>query len=184
MSNVQQVKWTFRKMETLADGADLAARWFGMDEAQIAEQCGRFTRGKNKGKVRGWIVWTKAEIGGWCFPLGCVVRPGMMFAAFCKTYDDAYRVMNLPTAEFQACAKRVDRAYGHDPLAPQVAHPNPTAPPVAEHAAAAFPPANPRDVLREQIQTAMECPAFDGWTNEQRREYINRALDTAFPPQG
>lgn len=43
-------------------GEQTARKWFG-DEA--VDALPRFVRGKNKGKIKGVIVWRKVEKGGW-----------------------------------------------------------------------------------------------------------------------
>jgi hypothetical protein len=95
-------------------GTQLAGRWFDMTEETIEAAAGRFTKGKNKGKTRGWIVWRKCTTGGWCFPLQCVIRPGMIFAHFVTTYDRAYEIVGYSTEKFFAGASRVDTCYGYD----------------------------------------------------------------------
>lgn len=99
------------------DGIALAARGFGMDIAAVEAAAGRFTKGKRKGELRGWIVYFECTVGGWCKPLGRVIRPGIKFGHFAATWDDLSRLSSLSTDRFIAGAKRIDHAYGHDPLA-------------------------------------------------------------------
>lgn len=114
MSGVQKCEWEPTKMINATP--DVAGRWFGLDAAAIEAQCGRFAKGKRKGELRGWIVYRKCRVGGWCFPLNCVIRPGLMFAHFCRTYDEACETANYPTDRFFP-ATRVDTYYGHTPEA-------------------------------------------------------------------
>lgn len=101
-------------------GTDLAARWFGMSAADIESAAGRFARGRNAGNLRGWIVWRKCSVGGWSHPLNRVIRPGMIFAQFARTWDEMQNLMTLPTDRFfPAC--RVDTCYGHNPAAERAA---------------------------------------------------------------
>lgn len=115
MAGVQQCRFDYNSSYAyqMLDGVN---RWFGFTEDDLAAKCGRFVRGKHKGKVRGWIVWRKCIEGGWNFKLNGVVKPGMMFARFCLTYDESCEMMNAPTDEFFMGAVRVDTAYGHDPV--------------------------------------------------------------------
>lgn len=115
MSGVQTCKWEPTKVDACATNPGLAARWFGMDEAAIEAAAGRFKKGKNAGKLRGWIVYRKCREGGWCFPVGGVIRPGITYAIFCSTYDGQCETFNLPTERFIAAATRVDTCYGYDP---------------------------------------------------------------------
>jgi hypothetical protein len=111
---VQTCKWEM-KTAAMSQGASIAAKWFGMSESDIEAACERFTKGKNKGALRGWIVYRKCTEGGWSFPLHSVVRPGMIFARFCKSYDESCEAVNLPTDRFIPSATRVDSAYGYSP---------------------------------------------------------------------
>ena len=43
-------------------GEQLARKWFG-DEA--LESLPRYVRGQNKGKLKGYLKWTKCAKGGW-----------------------------------------------------------------------------------------------------------------------
>lgn len=42
----------------------------GFTESQIETVLGRYTRGKNKGKLRGYLVWYRIDSAGWCRLLG------------------------------------------------------------------------------------------------------------------
>jgi hypothetical protein len=46
-------------------GRGLAQMWFGLNNDILEAMCGTFVRGKNKGKLRGEVVWEKVERGGW-----------------------------------------------------------------------------------------------------------------------
>lgn len=106
------------KVMSMADltGPDCAGRWFGYTMGKLEDVCGRFTKGRNKGELRGWIVYRKVLVGGWCYPLQCVLRPGMMFGHFVAKYNDLGHYINLSTNEFFPNATRVDTCYGHDPV--------------------------------------------------------------------
>ncbi len=110
----QTCKWEPTKIVSATP--DLASRWFGMTEADIERQCGRFTKGKHKGELRGWIVYHKVREGGWSFASGGVFKPGLIFAQFAKTYDESSELFNLPTDKFVHGATRVDTCYGHCPV--------------------------------------------------------------------
>ncbi len=112
---VQYCKWDFKKRAACNDafGVGLAAKWFGMDEAAVEKACGRFVRGNNKGKLRGWIIWMKCNVGGWCRSIGGVIKPGMTFAHFYKTYEDMAKGENMTFEDWMRGAKRVDTVYGH-----------------------------------------------------------------------
>lgn len=43
-------------------GEEMARRYFG---AELVESMPRYVKGKNKGKLKGYIVWHKVERGGW-----------------------------------------------------------------------------------------------------------------------
>jgi hypothetical protein len=118
MAGVQKCSWKREEAGVAQPFAlQLAAKWFGMSEADVEAAAGRFTRGKNKGKLRGWIVWQKCTEGGWCYPLHSVIKPGMMFAHFVKTWDEMANLMGLATDRFMAGAVRVDTSYGYSPEA-------------------------------------------------------------------
>ena len=57
-------------------GNDLARKWFGDD---VVDALPKITRGKNKGKPKGVLCWTKCHRGGWvrAVPVGYVLRPGI-----------------------------------------------------------------------------------------------------------
>jgi hypothetical protein len=112
---VQYAKFSRRSDACSTDEGALAARWFGLSAADLEAQAGRFTKGKNKGKLRGWVVFVKCTEGGWVRGLQGVVKPGMIFARFAKTYDEQADLVNLPLERFFAGARRVDSAYGHTP---------------------------------------------------------------------
>jgi hypothetical protein len=57
-------------------GFSYATRLFG--EETIAS-LPLYVRGPHKGEVKGWLVWLKAESGGWAERYG-VVRPGLVAA--------------------------------------------------------------------------------------------------------
>lgn len=117
MNGVQQCQWEPRKVEELATNPGLAARWFGMDEAAIEAACGRYKKGRNAGKLRGWIVYQKVRVGGWSYGRQCVFKPGLIFARFCKTWEERNDAISPPPrADFLTGAVRVDTCYGHDPL--------------------------------------------------------------------
>jgi len=44
---------------------DMAQKWFGLSEKDLEEMLGRNTKGKNKGKIRGYISWYKVTSFGW-----------------------------------------------------------------------------------------------------------------------
>lgn len=117
MSGVQKCEWELVKVDDCATNPGLASRWFGMDEAAIEAAAGRFKKGRNAGKLRGWVVYRKVRIGGWCYGIGGVLRPGMIFAHFCPTWDEMQDTAYGPHSieEFLAGATRVDTCYGHDP---------------------------------------------------------------------
>ena len=57
-------------------GNELARKWFG-DE--VVDSLPKITRGKNKGKPKGILEWTKCHSGGWVrdIPVGYVLKPGI-----------------------------------------------------------------------------------------------------------
>jgi hypothetical protein len=116
MSGVQVCKWGQANIEKMSDshGPALAAKWFGMSDSEIQAKCGRFAKGANKGKLRGWIVWRKVEVGGWSFKLGGVAKPGIIVARFEATYNEAMEVAMYDAEKFSRGAKRVDEAYGYN----------------------------------------------------------------------
>lgn len=114
MAGVQRARFQ-TTYAAVADGYQEAAeRWFGLGEDALAAKLGRFTKGKHVGKVRGWMVWCKCVEGGWAHGKG-VVRPGIIHAMFCETYDDMIHKQQLPAAEFWAWSTRVDTCYGYNP---------------------------------------------------------------------
>jgi hypothetical protein len=117
MAGIQRCEWENLKIVDCAgdDGA-LAAKWLGMTPESIDAAAGRFVRGAKKGKLRGWVAYRKARVGGWVNGIG-VVKPGMIFARFEKTYDDAANWTCKTAAEFVALATRADTCYGYDPAA-------------------------------------------------------------------
>lgn len=117
MNSVQVYKPESTKTLAMLDGCEVALRWFGMTESDIERDCGRFLKGKNKGKLRGWIIYQKIEVGGWNYAMRCVFKPGMIFAHFCKTYDDISAVLypKQRGCTFFHGATRVDTCYGFDP---------------------------------------------------------------------
>jgi len=46
-------------------GQSYAKKVFGLDDAGLEALVGRYTRGKHKGELRGWIGWFKTTKGGW-----------------------------------------------------------------------------------------------------------------------
>jgi hypothetical protein len=66
---------------------DFLARRFGEDAAAlILASVPRYTRGKHKGKPKGYITWTKVEVGGWSRGVGFgggVLKPGTRDVKFC-----------------------------------------------------------------------------------------------------
>ena len=46
-------------------GLDYACKVFKVTPAEIEARLGRYSRGKNVGKLRGWITWQKVTAGGW-----------------------------------------------------------------------------------------------------------------------
>lgn len=127
--SIQQCKWGMTRIDECGlDNGELAQRWLGLTPEQIEARVGRFTRGKRKGKLRGWIVFRSCIQGGWCFPLHAVIRPGMIFATFVEKYDEIGEVISLDTAKFMARAVRVDSQYGHVPKGLRKEEPKPEAP--------------------------------------------------------
>ena len=66
---------------------------FTKDEARdlIIEKCGRYTKGKNAGKVRGWAYIEVVVEGGWKkdgpgYMNGHVVRPGRVLSIHIRDY--------------------------------------------------------------------------------------------------
>lgn len=62
-----------------------------VDAAKLVEEkCGRFVRGKNKGKLRGWATWEFCSRGGWHRrhpgDYGHVVYPGAVMKVEIKPY--------------------------------------------------------------------------------------------------
>lgn len=96
------------------DGLEIAARWFDLTPEQVEAQCGRFARGQHKGNLRGWIVYRKCVEGGWSYGVHGVIRPAMIFAAFCSTFDEMEIARSSTFGEFCPMAQRVDSAYGYD----------------------------------------------------------------------
>lgn len=43
-------------------GENLARKWFGDD---VVDTIPRYMRGQNKGKLKGYLKWTKVTKGGW-----------------------------------------------------------------------------------------------------------------------
>lgn len=114
---VQTCKWESFKTAGCADtfGQGLATRWFGLSEQAIEARAGRFVRGKNKGKLRGWVVWLKCREGGWVYSLQTVIRPGMIFAAFVDKYENLSDYGSISLDRLFQKLSRVDTAYGHKP---------------------------------------------------------------------
>lgn len=169
MSGVQTCQWEPTKVVAVADGGlDLAARWFGMDEAAVEAKARRFARGKRAGQLRGWVVYRKVRVGGWSFKLNGVLKPGMMFAHFATTYDDANDFANRSTDEFMACATRVDTAYGHDPVRTRAE--------AVERKAAAVTARqteqDERDALYDLVVASFEQPFYDAMEGETRQAMI------------
>jgi hypothetical protein len=57
-------------------GLELAKKKLGNNFDDIIKKVGVFTNGKNKGKVKGQIQWTKVLEGGWDYQNGGVLRKG------------------------------------------------------------------------------------------------------------
>lgn len=87
-------------------GLALAIRKLGTSVEELEAVLGRYTRGKNKGNLRGYIKWFKIESAGWCrlgdsrgfvFP----VKSGS-FGYYITNYDgDIIKGLNgLPLSEF------------------------------------------------------------------------------------
>ncbi len=95
-------------------GLKLAEKWFGYSESDVEKIAGRFTKGRNVGQVRGWLVWVTCKRGGWHYGLGGVIKPGMVFAHFCRTWDEVSRCLNCPDVEYFQGVKRVDTTGGYD----------------------------------------------------------------------
>ena len=59
-------------------GNELARKWFG---DSVINALPKITRGKNKGKPKGVLEWTKCHSGGWVrtYTGGYVLRPGVHF---------------------------------------------------------------------------------------------------------
>lgn len=64
-------------------GLNYATKLFGADALAALP---RYQRGKNAGKLKGAIVWIKAERGGWHYEYG-VCRPGLVRAWIVAGYD-------------------------------------------------------------------------------------------------
>lgn len=43
-------------------GEELARKWFGNE---VVDNIPRYVRGQNKGKLKGYVKWTKVTKGGW-----------------------------------------------------------------------------------------------------------------------
>jgi len=69
--------------------------------ALIEQKCGRYSKGKHKGQLRGWATWTYVERGGWVrngpgYGNGHVVRPGHNIAVTVSDYTgNHYLEVNL-----------------------------------------------------------------------------------------
>jgi len=72
------------KSASLAEdfGYQYACRLFGKD---VIDTLPKITRGKNKGKTRGYICWKKAIKGGWDYQYG-VCLPGLVWATISENY--------------------------------------------------------------------------------------------------
>jgi len=74
---------TYARLETKSAplseefGYNYATRLFG---AEALTDLPTYTRGKNAGKVKAVLNWTKCTSGGWCRDRGRVVRPGLVRA--------------------------------------------------------------------------------------------------------
>lgn len=94
-----------RRTAALAEdfGLDYATRLFG---SEALADLPRYQRGKNTGKLKGTLVWIKAERGGWHYEYG-VCRPGLVRAWIVAGYDgnqgDAVTGMFLGRVQ-QLCA--------------------------------------------------------------------------------
>jgi hypothetical protein len=64
--NVNYCQTEFRSASlATALGRELAQAWFGFDNDILAALVGRYSRGKNKGKLRGEVTWKRCVRGGW-----------------------------------------------------------------------------------------------------------------------
>lgn len=64
-------------------GLEYATKLFG--EQAIAD-LPRYQRGPKRGQIKAWLVWEKAESGGWDARYG-VCRPGLVHAHISGVYD-------------------------------------------------------------------------------------------------
>jgi hypothetical protein len=65
-------------------GTTYAAKLFGEETLAALP---RYVRGPRKGQIKAWLIWEKAESGGWDGNLGAVVRPGLVRAWISGMYN-------------------------------------------------------------------------------------------------
>ncbi len=58
-------------------GLTYATKLFGQE---TIDDLPRYVRGPKKGQIKAWLVWQKAESGGWLSNPGIVVKPGLVYA--------------------------------------------------------------------------------------------------------
>jgi hypothetical protein len=64
-------------------GLTYATKLFGQE---TIDDLPRYVRGPKKGQIKAWLVWEKAESGGWDARYG-VCRPGIVHAHISGQYD-------------------------------------------------------------------------------------------------
>lgn len=112
--SVQRVRFSRNSIGMMNPAAiTLAEKWFDLDAAAIEKSAGRYTRGKHKGDLRGYIVWREVVEGGWLSGIG-VCRPGMVFAMFCPSWDAREAADRMSDGDFYRASNRVDTRYGYD----------------------------------------------------------------------
>lgn len=81
---------------------NVARKWFGDEAFDSIETA--YTRGKNKGKLKGEVAWVKVERGGWVSESaatasgdasGFVASPGMKCAVLLDGYGDVIARKNF-----------------------------------------------------------------------------------------
>lgn len=72
-----RAKLTTREAPLFSEfGLAYATKLFGQE---TIDDLPRYQRGPKKGQIKAWLIWSKAESGGWMQQIG-VVRPGLVFA--------------------------------------------------------------------------------------------------------
>ena len=67
-----------------AFGMDLAISKLQLNQTEIEALLGRYVKGKNKGKLKGCLVWLKTTEGGWDRGSQSVVLPGSSGYRLCS----------------------------------------------------------------------------------------------------